>query len=493
MDDNSWHKGYGQWLEKLPSDCYDDTTMIDSVSIQDAIIALTPKADMLEGLSYATTAIFRNDADIITSHQERKQALFNALALLRVMTPSDWGQLEEFEEEIDCNTDTDLVGTEIATKEEETLHSEDIPDDVFIEQLHTFSKQTDIVTDDRNLLLVRLALALDLERDDVAALLMHEFSKMGQSSTPDAVSYEILLCALVHRLQQFDPATQVVEHMIQNHSLWTPECLSAAMHAFKGRGMWDDAWDLLQMIYTNPTREFKMQNNTFRIMMEMALSEQRSDEVLNIMEMAMKETKRRSDTNVEKILLLGLNCSSTKDRHATEFLSKVMTILEERTIMVPSDRVWRHFIYVAFGRRLRKDKVLGQLIRQAFHKWALYTPYFRPSDAFVNIGLVVSENLRDAEFAADLVLRCLRRDGRKVDSASIPILQIIRAMNICIESGDVYKGRLILDRCILHPNIHTAMKHKMYSSVLRGYAEAGDTIEARQLLSVMAESSIPIK
>jgi pentatricopeptide repeat protein len=497
MDDALWHiREYGPWLGELPSEWCDITAAeIDVVSFQDAIMALTPNADMLEGLSYATTAIFRCDAEIITSHQIRKQALFNALALLRVMIASDWAQMEDVEEQIACNNDNDYEGTEIATQEEDSHYSDDMPDDIFLDQLHAFSKQTDISTDDRNLLLARLALALDLERDDVASLLMHEFTSMCQSTTPDAISYEILLSTLVHRLHQFDPATQVVEHMMQNHSLWTPECLTAAMHAYNGRGMWDYAWDLLQTVFTNPAREFKIQNKTFQVMMELALSEQRSYEVLRIMEMAMKETRRRSDTNVEKILLLGLTCSSTKDRHATEFLTKVMTIFEEPTVMVPSDRVWRHFIYVVFGRRRGKDKVLGQLIRQAFHNWALYTPTFRPSDSFLNIGLVVSESLRDAEFAADLVLRCLRRDGngRKVATTSIPILQIIRAVNICIESGDVHRGRLILDQCISHPNIHTAMKQKMYASVLRGYSEAGDTVAARQLLSGMAESSIPIK
>jgi pentatricopeptide repeat protein len=496
IDDISWqnNRGYGPWLGELPLTCSDDTAAeIDVVSFQNATMALSPKDDLPDGLSYATTAISRYDAEIRTSDPERKQALFKALALLRVMTTSDWAPLDNVEEESICNNDHDLERTIIVTEEDDVLFADDIPDDVFIDQLHAFSKQTNISMDDHNLLLARLALALDLERDDVAALLMHEFTSMCQAKTPDAASYEILLSALVHRLQQFDSATQVVEHMIQNRSSWTPECLTAAMYAYKGRGRRDDAWDLLQTVYTNPAREFKIQNKTFQVVVEVALSEQRSDEVLQIMEMAMKETRRRSDTNVEKILLLGLNCSSTKDRQATEFLTKVMTILEERTVMVPSDRVWRHFIYVAFSRRRRKDKVLGQLIRQAFHNWALFKPSFRPSDSFLSIGLAVSESLCDAEFAADLVLRCLRRDGGKVDSASIPILQIIRAVNICIESGDVHKGRLILDRCIAHPNIHTAMRHKMYASVLRGYAEAGDTVAARQLLSVMAESSIPIK
>lgn len=206
-----------------------------------------------------------------------------------------------------------------------------------------------------------------------------------------------------------------------------------------------------------------------------------------------QETRRRSDTGVEKILLVGLSFGF-KERNATSFFSKTMEILEGQTIMNPGDGVWRHFIFVASARR-RKDKVRCALIRRAFHHLALCTPSFRPNDQFLSIGLDVSEILDDAEMATELTLRRLGQFGSVHEPAppSLPVLQILRAVKLCVDNGDVHKGQLILERCSTHANIHATIMQKMFTCVLQGYAEKGQPDAAKELLSTMVESSLPIR
>ena len=176
----------------------------------------------------------------------------------------------------------------------------------------------------------------------------------------------------------------------------------------------------------------------------------------------------------------------TKDRRGqkvdtTSLLESLLDVLTEQRVYKLGPKVWQSFIIQA-SKGASQHRERWVLVRRAFEQLFSQKPSYQISPKFLKVGLNASESLREPALAADLMARVLT-SRRRVE---LPISDIVRGLEVCVENGDLDSARMIVDKAdALGDTIPNVMSHRMFSLLLKGYAAKGDSESAQALVYEM--------
>jgi pentatricopeptide repeat protein len=209
----------------------------------------------------------------------------------------------------------------------------------------------------------------------------------------------------------------------------------------------------------------------------------------------LQETRRLNGTGVDGVVVNAVSWPARNKRgqriDTTPFLEELLGTLEADQLYKAGSRVWMDFVKVA-AKGAYQNEVRWKLVRRAFRNLSSCHPSYHPGVGLLKDGLAASESLRDPILAAELVTKVLDREQR--GTSKLPSKDIVRGMEICVNSGDLNNARMLLDRCnTLSDRIQQPILRQLYTLVLKGYAAKGDPQSAETLLDEMLHKSLEVR
>lgn len=250
----------------------------------------------------------RDPMDEDSDFKLNRNSIAPALALLRTMNQQDWrlydGTVEDadvMEDQFEDEFAEEAMQISSENEQENTQDSEVPIDDANcldnFQHLLARAKvgAIDLQTAEYNAILARLAVASELDPDEISVLLMNVYWQMtklasdgNQDAAPNSDTYEILLLTLSHRLGSIKTAADLVKSMIENRAAWTPETLVAAMHVLERRTLLDTAMEMLYNVVDDSDRIFKVPNRAFHSLLNMTKSVDAQDTALEVIQVCIK-------------------------------------------------------------------------------------------------------------------------------------------------------------------------------------------------------------
>ena len=511
-----------------------------------------------ESTSFSNNLAEREEEDNTVQESNPKDSFARALALLRSMKKAEWNAYDLLDEENDDENDSDNDDDdeneqdegdyhEPASEDEDASHrsynDEDRVDDHRIEVINENRKVQDLevtdkiasnavskttvnensnregddlsLTEKSNELLIRLALSPNLEAEQILRQIMEEYHRMIQgenfgleASAPNQITYEILLLTLYRRLGAIGTASDLIEQMMEKEERWAPDTLLVATQILERRRNLVLAMQLLSQSFQDIKRENKIPSVVFHSTLGLAKQDDAKDAALAILEMCMKEAVHRQDRKVDKLVVDGIHWRTRSRRgqkmDTTRFLSDLTDLIEKRRMYIPGTIVWKHLILTA-SKDAFENEERCELVRRAFQKLLAYrgNSHNWLTRHVFHQAIVVGDTLGDTKLAADVTARFLQQYSKWSSrmsedniTQSLPVKDIIQAMELCIQLGDNLRARNILRSCTLLLESDLILKEiveSLYLLCLKGYAAKGEPASGLDLLDEMKRNFMRVR
>ena len=162
------------------------------------------------------------------------------------------------------------------------------------------------------------------------------------------------------------------------------------------------------------------------------------------------------------------------------------------------------------GFRQRED--VTTLLRDVFHDILQRTD--TPNRKTVSLGLEISEKVPDPLLAKRIALCCVRREVRRKarkhapestaqgerqapldeDNRQFSSPEVIRAVEICVKSGEMDLAQSILSSLdSLGDNVSSRFQSALHASMLKGFAQVGDSAAALVRLETIRETGTGLR
>jgi hypothetical protein len=429
-------------------------------------------------------------------------------------------------------------------------------------------------TNDYNLVLVRIALAAELDHDDIlealfdtlrqikaaaaAAAAASSSSSSSSSSTcaadsgPNATTYEIVLLIMVKRLGAFRSALDLVRRdMIQTFSLssssssspspsssrlCTTGTLEAAIQVCEkvgdlrlARELWriakskNAAHDVVNIgddndSNANDRAQVRISNRVHHSMLNMFKAVDARDEAIETLRICLRDNGRQINTGLDRVFVNAINWPNRNRKGEPidnlPVLVSILDLLDDDALYKPDSAVLRQLL-ILVARGARQDnhhtrwKVVHRVVQKLFNSF----PAFHVDEAVLSIGVEASEALSDSALAAEVITRMLdgefgqtlcahnqtnrfvaqHQPSRNSTIGLLSSKNILKAMGICVNSGDAASARRILDCVEAHHDpaqIPRAIRQRLFVLTLKVYATVGQVQGAEQLLLAMLSSDV---
>jgi hypothetical protein len=497
--------------------------------------------------------------------------LASCLALLRAMSRHDWTILDDQalllktnEEEQQCATtqeskydnhaqsstsDHGLIPAAEDYDDSNSLdHVDDDEDDDEDDELFWTLRQLKVggvsleSTNDFNLVLARIALAAELDRDDILEALFDTLHQIKAAATaasssssssscaegrnsvgPNAMTYEILLLVMLKRLGALRSGLDLVRRdMVQPFSpsssssssshLCTTATLEAAIQLCEKSGDLSLARELWRIAQSKKDEanmdgdETRITNRVHHSMLNMFKAVDGRVEAIEILRISLQDNRRQINNGLDRVFVNAINWP-TRNRKGESIdnlpvLVSILDLLDEDKFYKPGVSVFEQLlISVAKGDHLGNHarwKVVQRIFMKMFDSFS----NFHLDQPTMSIGLEASEALSDSTLAAEIITRMLdfefgqitqHQPSSNSPSGLLSSKSTLKAMDICVNNGDAASARRILDCVEAHKDaaqIPRAIRQRLYVSTLKVYGNTGQGQVAEQLLAAMLSSDV---
>jgi hypothetical protein len=189
----------------------------------------------------------------------------------------------------------------------------------------------------------------------------------------------------------------------------------------------------------------------------------------------------------------------------TYVVDEIFKLLADSRIYVPSVLVWRQLIVTA-SNGAHQNHLRWHIVAKAFQRLGQTHKRFWPDSILTKHGIDSCIFLRNSELAANLISRSIDREVQALLSApselsesdvpntsflQISFSDVIRAMEVCVETNDVDSCRIILNSVdAIRDYVLPSNLGSLCLLGLNTFAQSGEMELCDKLLSYMVENGL---
>jgi hypothetical protein len=247
------------------------------------------------------------------SELARRDAMLQALVLLRTLQESDWKAFDHPVDETELMDEPDDTAqgesgepsASIVTAGEPRLVGVGDEDtDAYVAGavdamtgLVALAQRGTVLltTPDFNFILARMAIATDVLPDDILIKMMSIYHQMadlaeaGFDCAPNAFTYEILLLALTRRFCAFQPALDLVVSLLDSPTFsWTPKTLEATLQLCERKGLFALTQKILSQLQSSSGSDVEIPKRAYQSLINLMKSNDARNGALEVLRLLLK-------------------------------------------------------------------------------------------------------------------------------------------------------------------------------------------------------------
>lgn len=376
-----------------------------------------------------------------------------------------------------------------------------------------------LCTEEYNVILMKLASTSAYQIDDTISMMLEIYDHMmdhQERCCPDGYTYAILIPTLTRKGQVPSTAVNIVLDMMRDDFTWdNPEALIQALQCLERSKKISEAETLIRKVMQCTGERITIPVQAIIPLMRLYRSERMMDEAMDLLDDFIEESGYGFFLNDVFKTIISWPRQNKKGQHGDiqvlhTFLFSRLKRFEQQEDHNhqrgrPLNKTWRHFVL-----QLKKyTPITGKstethLIHEIF--WLLFNrdSQYWPDETLLKCGLEIAARQGDSNLSIEILRRRLAKPqehsrdpskhgfGKKAAKGDpFPPQALVIAMQTCIACNDVIGLKKILP-IIDHPDLDLPelIKRKLINQAIRGFVEAGDYLEGRKALTLMADRKL---